>query len=115
MKCKLKNKIPKKYNDLIFVSLLTDNNFELLDYFLEIYRGNYWDLIAKMINIGYCWFHEYVNKVLYYCDDLEKENIETFKKKLFYRIITSYNHYSLRNINKFKYTKYLYLIKYFRI
>ena len=40
-----------------------------------------------MINIGYCWFHEYVNKVLYYCDDLEKENIE-FKKKLFYRIIT---------------------------
>ena len=107
------NKIKNNNLQIIFDGILLEKDDDLLEYFLEIYKGDYWELVYTGISCGYCWFSDIINKILYYCYPLE-QNDQQFIDRLFYNILVSYNYHSKYVNKRFHYMKYYKLIKYFK-
>lgn len=91
----------KRYISHIFVSILNQNDIELLGLFLRIIKNKftkhnycYWNLVVLGLE-NYSWFSDYINTILEYCPPLKyttleiKENIiitiaRTYKKNNIY-------------------------------
>lgn len=108
------NNKPEEYNlQIIFKGILIEEDNNLLNYFLELYKGEYWELVYIAISCGYCWFSDTINRILYYCYPLER-NEKEFINKLFYNILISYNTPLKYSHKQLHYMKYYELIKYFK-